>query len=205
MAQVLNNYAEQLEKAEMPAGKKKVLKTALKLFASNGFHATTTAQIARQAGVSEGTIYKYFDSKNDLFTNLLHPILNEIKDNFFGQVKNFASLGELVQFIVTNRLHFIDVNFDFIKLLFQEVLTNQITGPVYADLVTGPTGVITQLTEIQGKFSEINQSLSPFQMLRIFIGPILVYSLQNKLFQIPGSDDDIELIQKQIIANLTLK
>ena len=58
MSQVLANYEEQLANAKMPAGKKKVLTTALKLFANNGFHATTTAKIAKQAGVSEGMISK---------------------------------------------------------------------------------------------------------------------------------------------------
>ena len=71
MSQVLNNYAAQLDQAKMPAGKKKVLQTALNLFANYGFHATTTAKIAKQAGISEGTIYKYFKSKDDLLGKLL--------------------------------------------------------------------------------------------------------------------------------------
>lgn len=37
MSQVLTNYREQLENTKMPAGKRKVLQTALTLFANNGF------------------------------------------------------------------------------------------------------------------------------------------------------------------------
>ncbi|MGN1279241.1 MAG: TetR/AcrR family transcriptional regulator, partial [Limosilactobacillus sp.] len=98
MAQILANYEAQLADAKMPAGKKKVLTTALKLFSSNGFHATTTAKIAKQAGVSEGTIYKYFSSKNDLLVKLLQPILMEIKQNFFSNLDDQKDLPTLVKF-----------------------------------------------------------------------------------------------------------
>jgi AcrR family transcriptional regulator len=39
---------------------------ALKLFIKKGITSTTTKEIARKAGVSEGTIYNYFESKSDL-------------------------------------------------------------------------------------------------------------------------------------------
>ncbi|HJA27259.1 MAG TPA: TetR/AcrR family transcriptional regulator [Candidatus Limosilactobacillus intestinigallinarum] len=205
MSQLLTNYAEKLTQAQMPAGKKKVLKTALKLFASNGFHATTTAKIAREAGVSEGTIYKYFSSKEDLLAKLLHPVLAEIKHNFFGQLGDFADLKSLVAFVVTDRLQFITANFDFIRLIAQEALTDQLTGQLYGDIVTGPNGVFPQLTAIQHAFPEINQSLTPVQLVRAFTGPILTYSLQTQLFHVPGDKADLALIQRQIIASLTSK
>ena len=68
---VLSEYQRQINNKDMPAGKKKVLAAALELFSNNGFHATTTAKIAQLAGVSEGTIYKYFPSKNELLKQLL--------------------------------------------------------------------------------------------------------------------------------------
>ena len=139
MSQVLNNYAAQLDQAKMPAGKKKVLQTALTLFANNGFHATTTAKIAKQAGVSEGTIYKYFKSKDDLLGKLLEPILFEIKDNFFATIDDSQSLEELVAFIVADRLEFIEVNFAFIRLIIQEVLTNRLAPQYYGAFFNGIT------------------------------------------------------------------
>lgn len=206
MAQVLANYEAQLADAKMPAGKKKVLTTALKLFANNGFHATTTAKIAKQAGVSEGTIYKYFDSKDDLLVKLLQPILMEIKSNFFSNLDDQKDLPTLVRFIVTDRIKFIEVNFDFIRVILQEILTGHLVdNHSYREFFTGDDGVLTKLQKLQAAFPEINQTLTPPQLARIFVGPILAYVLQNKLLGLAGSDEDLELIQKQILTNLTLK
>lgn len=201
MTQVLANYEEQLANAKMPAGKKKVLTTALRLFANNGFHATTTAKIAKQAGVSEGTIYKYFSSKDDLLAKLLQPILIEIKNNFFSNLDDQADLPTLVKFVVTDRINFIEANFDFIRLIFQEVLTGQLTKKSYQDFFANNVEILAKFNT----YSEINSKLTPPQIARIFIGPILVYVLQNKLLGLPVNDDDLDIIQKQILANLTLK
>lgn len=202
MVKLLVNYEKQLADAKMPAGKKKVLTTALKLFAEKGFHATTTALIAKRAGVSEGTIYKYFSSKDELLSKLLQPILTDIKNSFFSNLDKEKDLPTLVHFIVTDRISFIQANFDFIKVIFQGILTNE---PDYEDYLTGPDGILKVLADLQARYPEINQNLSQTQLARIFMGPILVYVLQSKLLGLPVEDNDLDLIEKEILLTLTAK
>ena len=47
-----------------------IVAAALACFARTGYHATTMADVAAQAGVSKGTPYLYFDSKEALFIAL---------------------------------------------------------------------------------------------------------------------------------------
>jgi AcrR family transcriptional regulator len=47
-----------------------ILAAALKCFSRNGFHQTTTADIVRESGVSQGMLYLYFTSKDDLIAAL---------------------------------------------------------------------------------------------------------------------------------------
>jgi AcrR family transcriptional regulator len=52
------------------ARRDQIVAAALACFARTGYHATTMADVAAQAGVSKGTPYLYFDSKQELFIAL---------------------------------------------------------------------------------------------------------------------------------------
>lgn len=48
----------------------RILDAAVRVFAKEGFHATKVSDIARAAGVADGTIYLYFASKEELLVSL---------------------------------------------------------------------------------------------------------------------------------------
>jgi TetR/AcrR family transcriptional regulator len=52
--------------------RQQLIDAALHLFATNGFRGTTTKSIAQAAGVSEGIIFRYFPTKEDLYTAILN-------------------------------------------------------------------------------------------------------------------------------------
>lgn len=47
-----------------------ILSAAQKVFARRGFHSARTSEIAREAGVAEGTLYNYFPSREEIFLSL---------------------------------------------------------------------------------------------------------------------------------------
>ena len=53
------------------ARKRQILEAALKVFAEKGFYLAATKEIAEIADVSEGTIYNYFDTKEDILIGLI--------------------------------------------------------------------------------------------------------------------------------------
>ncbi len=55
-----------------------ILQAALELIAERGFHGAPMAEIAEKAGVAAGTIYRYFDSKEVLITELYRELEEEI-------------------------------------------------------------------------------------------------------------------------------
>ncbi|MFM1876040.1 MAG: hypothetical protein RL266_1777 [Bacteroidota bacterium] len=48
-----------------------ILKAALKLFATQGYASTSTSKVAKEAGVSEGLIFRHFESKEGLLSAIL--------------------------------------------------------------------------------------------------------------------------------------
>lgn len=207
MAEVLTSYEQDLQKADIPAGKKKVLLAAIHLFSQQGFAATTTAQIAKEAGVSEGTIYKYFSSKKKLLAQVLIPLLTQIRDNFFTQLNPDQSLEDFVDFAIKDRLQFARQNFALIKIMLQELLTDLDQISSVGQLLKGPKGLFKQINDIKKRYPEINAKLTETQIIRIFLSPILAYLLQVQLLkpQAENKADDLQIIHQQIIAGLTIK
>jgi AcrR family transcriptional regulator len=54
--------------------RRQIIEAAANLFAEQGFHRTTTKDIALAADVSEGTIYNYFDNKDDLLIGIMEHL-----------------------------------------------------------------------------------------------------------------------------------
>jgi AcrR family transcriptional regulator len=54
-----------------------IKQAALKIFARRGISGTKTSMIAAEAGISEGLIYRYFNSKDELFTALVQELMEE--------------------------------------------------------------------------------------------------------------------------------
>ncbi len=53
-----------------PDKHRKILQAAVHVFARNGFYNSKVAQIAREAGVADGTIYLYFKNKEDILVQV---------------------------------------------------------------------------------------------------------------------------------------
>lgn len=56
--------------------RERILRESLRYFARNGFAGTRIADLARGIGIAQGTIYRYFDSKEDLFAALRALVAN---------------------------------------------------------------------------------------------------------------------------------
>ena len=73
---------EKAEKAAPPrrSGDKRerILEAAVKVFARSGFHATRVSEVAKAAGVADGTIYLYFDSKESLLVSLFEDRVEKL-------------------------------------------------------------------------------------------------------------------------------
>lgn len=132
--QTLNEvYADTLKKMEnLTEKQKRVLQASLELFASQGFEATTSQQIAKRAGVSVGSVYHTFPTKQAILVAVLAPIFegtmdtvaNQFNDNTFG--KGFESVKELVKVTIADRFYFADKNINVIRLMLGQMLVNSV-------------------------------------------------------------------------------
>lgn len=69
------------------ARRERILETALSLFGSQGFDGTSTKQIAQAASVTEGLIFHYFPTKEDLLAAVLetrHSFIGELREHLLN-------------------------------------------------------------------------------------------------------------------------
>ncbi|MCB0822897.1 MAG: helix-turn-helix transcriptional regulator [Bacteroidales bacterium] len=66
----------------MTEKQEKILKSALELFAKEGYHATSTSKVANNAGVSEGLIFRHFKNKEGLLMAILKEGENKLNELF---------------------------------------------------------------------------------------------------------------------------
>lgn len=72
-----------------------VLETALRLFVEYGFHNTPTSKIAKEAGISSGTLFYFFPTKDDLVVALYLDIKTKLGCQIIENIANEKSLKEI--------------------------------------------------------------------------------------------------------------
>lgn len=86
--------------------KSEVIDAALALFMRKGIKATTTRDIALRAGISEGTIYRHFQSKEELAETLFEENLNYFWKFLKGYLKNSRNPEEMLRAYVAGFFEF---------------------------------------------------------------------------------------------------
>ncbi|MFD2570477.1 TetR/AcrR family transcriptional regulator [Spirosoma soli] len=80
------------------------MQAALQLFVQYGFHGTPTSRIAQEAGVSNGTLFHYFKTKEDLVIALYNKVKNDLSQYLLIDVDPNASVKSLFHNLFTRSL-----------------------------------------------------------------------------------------------------
>jgi len=100
-----------------------VLDTAAKEFAANGFHKANVNTIASNAGISVGSMYKYFSSKEDLFSETLENGIRMLRKDFFDVLDSNADT-----FTKIRRIFELPVTFAREKPYYLNLYLNLLSG-----------------------------------------------------------------------------
>lgn len=192
-------YAETLKKMDDLTDKQKqVLSVALELFSTQGFDATSSAQIAEQAGVSLGSVYHHFPNKQALLMGVLTPLFEGVfqvaSSEFVTKVQNsqYVTLEEFVQFILSDRIKFLHDNFKEVKIMAGQVLISselsvQIKN-IFADRFNSSVSPVIDIL----KKNKLIVDLPNNVILECIMGPIATYFDKLALnIQIKSIDEDI--------------
>jgi AcrR family transcriptional regulator len=81
-----------------------IVDSARKVFCSCGFEKGSIGDIARDAGIAEGTIYRYFDSKQDLLNEVLRRHYSALFDDIQQTMPSIEGHGNRLRYLIHRTL-----------------------------------------------------------------------------------------------------
>ena len=157
-----------------PDKRRDIMQAALELIAEQGFHRTPMAEIAEKAGVAAGTIYRYFESKDVLITELHreleekisatllegYPVERPLRERFLYLIR------ELLRYFIAHPLHF----------RYMEQYFNSPYGiSLHRDRLLGKSGNQDIVMEIfrEGSSQQILKDLPVVVLFSLAFGPLI--------------------------------
>ena len=104
--------------------RERLISAAVDLFAEKGYYYTTTAEVSAHAGVAAGTLYLYFNSKDDLLLATLDTFLDEFSLNVMPSVYAGETSTERVENFTSGYLQFIEDHKELAQVFFVELRQN---------------------------------------------------------------------------------
>lgn len=157
-----------------------IAESAYILFLEQGYHGTSMRQIAGASGIALGGIYNHFESKEQIFTEVLiahHPYLDVFPAL---QAAQGESVEEFVRDAANRLISNLDQRLDFLKLLFIELVEfNGLHLPQIFELF------YPAVIEFAGRFTQDQPDLRDIPdpvLVRAFIGMFFSYFMTEILF-----------------------
>lgn len=201
---IFESFEDYLEEADYPQGKKKIMRSAVDLMSTKGYNGTSTLHIAEHAGLSQATLFKYFKTKVDLLTAILHPVVPGLFGSFFDELLTFETTEEKEHYLVHNRMTYLKKNRALMKIILHEIFSNKklrneqifIWNTIQDKLLALHKELLTD--------PRINPEITIPQMVRICVGPLLAYFSQLYIVGDNGEirEEDLDLLEKQILGGL---
>jgi AcrR family transcriptional regulator len=185
------------------ARKTQIITAAASLFAEKGFHRTTTRDIAEAADVSEGTLYNYFDSKDDLLLDIM-DMLDDLPSDTdqFDQVV-VEDGREFLMALMKGRRETIDQHNPMLQSVLSEILVNpELRQRYFTEQVSPGIALISQYLQNlldNGQFRQINVSYMSRTLVALMIGLYVLEVLGDSL--IHANWDELS----QVIVSLLIE
>ncbi|MFO7740569.1 MAG: TetR/AcrR family transcriptional regulator [Desulfatiglandaceae bacterium] len=99
----------------------RIIHAATKIFARKGFYQAKISEIAREAGVADGTIYIYFENKDDILISLFEEEMKTVLDNMVKQISAERGPAEKLEKFALTHLQLIEQNQNMAEIIQVEV------------------------------------------------------------------------------------
>ena len=160
--------------------KQVIIEAAARIFSVKSFNGTTTREIAQEAGIPEGTIFRYFKNKKDILYHILLYAIDSVVpqlavvplETIFSDCEG-KTPEEILKLVLLNRWEIISQNFTMMKVLFSEMQFHDDLRQIYKEKVYLPmVKLIEQYIQNginTGIFREVDVSTTAKMVMGMFV------------------------------------
>ncbi len=115
-----------VQELHIAARRNQILEAAASVFAAKGFHPTTIKDIAKEAGIADGTIYNYFENKTALLLGILDRMRTSVQADFDPAQLSQLDLRTFLHAYFRHPLMALRANnFDLFRVVISEIMVNE--------------------------------------------------------------------------------
>lgn len=173
-----------------------IVSAAVRLFSRQGYANTTTREIAADAGVAEGSIYRYFKSKQEILFAFIEPTaLHDFAAHF--PLDSDADDQALISAFIFNRMKIFQANRHLMRVIIGEALHNPLLAEGLRAMLLPAFSSLEAyfLRRINaGIFRKVDAELAA----RALMNHVMGYFIQSTLFSINHVEGEKEVIASEL-------
>jgi AcrR family transcriptional regulator len=170
-----------------PDRRQQIIAAAMELFARKGFRGTTTRDLAAQADVNEAIIFRYFKTKEELYTAIIEHKAGE-RDSHREELERLAAIGDDEQFLQAVGRTFLEkheTDTTFMRLLLFSALEGHQLSEMFVSSMAArhPIAHYIQRRIEEGAFRQVDTQLAARSLIGMFVGFIMwqeIFGLKKK-------------------------
>jgi AcrR family transcriptional regulator len=135
----LTDTRDPIQELLVTARRNQILDAATTVFAEKGFHRATIKDVARAAGIADGTIYTYFSSKTEVLLGILNRLNESTEREMQFALGSEQDVRSFFKAYVRQRISLIWPNAEVFRAVLPEMLVNTELRDLYYQQVLVPT------------------------------------------------------------------
>ena len=209
-------FDESLPEEEISKRQWDILDAAIKIFSEKGYEGGRTSDIAKEANISEGTIFRYFKTKKDLLIGLLMPLVVKFfRPLMFKSVEKIMdnekneTIDVVLKNLMLDRMSLIKKNAPLVKtVLVESIYHPELLEPLQKDVAPKIIPIIDKFFKDnieKGNLRDLDPRLMSRSLVSLLAGFLILSNSLPEVFKTEGNEKDIEKLVDILINGIGSK
>ena len=179
--------------------RERILRAAIQVFAEKGFFQAKISEIAAVAQVADGTIYLYFDNKDDLLIQVFEEIMVRFIDGLKEALEGTDEASERIGRVIEHHLSMVEAHPDIAAVIAVELrqspkFMKEYKNPKFAQYMRSIAAIIEEGVRMGTFRSDVDPIIAARALFGMLDEVVLSWVLVGRRFDLRHSAEQVQLI-----------